>query len=416
MTIGRFKILKIGNQMVSKKTAKPRTEKNPQPEILNMKTSILALFSAASISQAAIVQFELSPPGTDAAVGLSPLNETGGVTNSTGSGGLISAGILFDTDTARLGVTIGYGSAAGFTDLTGPATAAHIHGPASTGATANVVIDLAPYLFPAANPTNGGVIFGTIQVPTNLVADLLGGSNYVNIHTALNPGGEIRGQLIPLIDQPPTVVCPPPATVECGVPVTVTVNVGDAEGDALTVVWNVNGTSVQTNSVPAAGPPTAASVPLVTNLPLGTNVIQVTVTDGAGNSAACATTVTVVDTVPPTITSVKANPTVLWPPNHKMVRVNLSVVAHDTCSLTTWKIIAVSSNEATNGLGDGDTPNDWEIIGDHGLNLRAERSGKGNGRVYTVTVQAVDTSGNLSTPKTVTVTVPKSQGKGGSKK
>ena len=57
-------------------------------------------------------------------------------------------------------------------------------------------------------------------------------------------------------------------------------------------------------------------------------------------------------------------------------------------------------------------PSDWKINGDHKVKLRAERSGQGSGRIYTITVQASDEAGNLSDPKTITVTVPHDQGKG----
>ena len=79
-------------------------------------------FGLAVIAQAEIIQFNLSPAGTDAAVGLSPLNEVPAATNSTGSGNEISAGISFDTDTSILTLALGYGSAAGFTNLTAPAS------------------------------------------------------------------------------------------------------------------------------------------------------------------------------------------------------------------------------------------------------------------------------------------------------
>jgi hypothetical protein len=61
--------------------------------------------------------------------------------------------------------------------------------------------------------------------------------------------------------------------------------------------------------------------------------------------------------------------------------------------------------------GDGNTSVDWRITGDHTVLLRAERSGNGGGRIYFITVRASDASGNRSQTKTVTVTVPKSQGK-----
>jgi Cu/Zn superoxide dismutase len=70
--------------------------------------------------------------------------------------------------------------------LTGPAAAAHIHGPAEPGASAGVAVP-----FPsAASP-----ITGTATLTDAQVADLQAGKYYVNIHTAANRGGEIRGQI-----------------------------------------------------------------------------------------------------------------------------------------------------------------------------------------------------------------------------
>ena len=71
-------------------------------------------------------------------------------------------------------------------------------------------------------------------------------------------------------------------------------------------------------------------------------------------------------------------------------------------------VLTVASNEPINGLGDGDTAPDWEVVDDHHVQLRAERSGKGNGRLYTITTTCTDASGNAVT-KTSTVFVPKNQ-------
>ena len=79
--------------------------------------------------------------------------------------------------------------AATYTGLSGPATGAHFHGPADPGQNAGIVLP-----FPsAASP-----IQGTATLTAAQEADLLAGRWYVNVHTAQNPGGEIRGQVKPL--------------------------------------------------------------------------------------------------------------------------------------------------------------------------------------------------------------------------
>lgn len=74
-----------------------------------------------------------------------------------------------------------------YSGLSGPATAAHIHGPAAAGANAGVVVP-----FQNANATP---IVGQATITPAQLADLAGGRWYVNVHTAANPGGEVRGQL-----------------------------------------------------------------------------------------------------------------------------------------------------------------------------------------------------------------------------
>jgi hypothetical protein len=382
------------------------------------KALFFALFTALS-SQAGVIYFDLSPAGTDAAVGLSPSNQVPPVTNSTGSGGPISAGVVFDTSSLMLQVAVGYGSAVGFTDLSGPPTDMHIHGPAAPGQNGEPILELSPYNFSAADPARGGVIYGNLAFPTNSVSNLLAGLTYINIHTALNPDGEIRGQLVPQTpasNSPPVLVCPPDSTVECGSPTLVTAQVSDPDGDMLTVVWTLNGSSVQTNTLPAQNPPVLNSVSFMAELPLGTNSIGISATDSVTNTTSCSSTVTVADTTPPGLSACSANPNVLWPPNHQMVDVVIRARATDTCGAATWRITNVTSNEPVNNHGNGHgnghgggeaiTSPEWIITGPHTLKLRAERLGTGRGRVYSITIQATDSSGNRSATKVVTVTVP----------
>jgi len=143
--------------------------------------------------------------------------------------------------------------------------------------------------------------------------------------------------------------------------------------------------------------------------PVGTTAVTLTATDAQGASSSASASITVMDAEAPAITGAAASTTTLGPPNHKLVPVTINYSATDNCAVSTT--LSVSSNEPQNGLGDGDTDVDWVIVDNHTVKLRAERSGKGTGRVYTITITAVDPSGNVTT-SAVAVTVPKSQGKG----
>ncbi|MFL5562588.1 MAG: hypothetical protein ACJ79K_14035 [Gemmatimonadaceae bacterium] len=118
------------------------------------------------------------------------------------------------------------------------------------------------------------------------------------------------------------------------------------------------------------------------------------------------------DVVAPTIASTSANPNTLWPPNHKFVAAAIATTVSDDCDAAPrCAISSVSSNEPVNGLGDGDTAPDWVVTGASTLLVRAERSGTGTGRVYTIGTTCTDAAGNASTGY-ATITVPHDQGKG----
>jgi hypothetical protein len=75
-----------------------------------------------------------------------------------------------------------------YSGLTGPATMAHFHGPAMPGANA-------PPVVPVPMSSLADPMKGTATLDDGQIADLKAGKWYFNIHTAANPGGEIRGQL-----------------------------------------------------------------------------------------------------------------------------------------------------------------------------------------------------------------------------
>ncbi len=138
------------------------------------------------------------------------------------------------------------------------------------------------------------------------------------------------------------------------------------------------------------------------------------VCDAAGTGTQCDGVVVFHDPDAPTIT-VAPSPAVLWPPNHRMVGVTMSVAASDLCSQPVVSLESVTSSEPADTAGplDGDTSVDVGASdlgsADFSVDLRAERDGAGAGRVYQVTYSAVDASGNRSVGS-ASILVPHDQG------
>jgi hypothetical protein len=141
------------------------------------------------------------------------------------------------------------------------------------------------------------------------------------------------------------------------------------------------------------------------SFPVGTSVITCTASNAAGTTN-CEFAVIVHDAEPPAFSSLQSTPSILWPPNHQMVPIILSAKATDNCGSTILRIISATSNEPGDSVGGGHTTSDVVITGDLSLMLRAERSGRGLGRVYTITVGCEDAAGNNTTRK-VLITVPR---------
>jgi hypothetical protein len=133
----------------------------------------------------------------------------------------------------------------------------------------------------------------------------------------------------------------------------------------------------------------------------GTYSITWTYNDGNGNMATQTQNVIVKDVTAPVLSGIVPNQSTLWPPNHKMKDVTLTYSASDNCGGIPSCITTVSSNEeADNDLGDGNTEVDWEVVNSKLVRLRAERSGTGEGRVYTITVTCNDGNGNVTSKTT----------------
>jgi len=121
------------------------------------------------------------------------------VASGTGSGGEVGPGISFDTITKVLIINAAWGSANGFTDLTGNVTIAHIHQAANALFTSNgpVIVDL-DGATPGFNnsATSGGWTNTQVLLNASQEAALFNGFLYLNIHTVVNRPGEIRGNLV----------------------------------------------------------------------------------------------------------------------------------------------------------------------------------------------------------------------------
>jgi predicted extracellular nuclease len=113
--------------------------------------------------------------------------------------------------------------------------------------------------------------------------------------------------------------------------------------------------------------------------------------------------------LPVIITNASLDQAILWPVDHKMVTVTVNYNLQNACDTNPVTVkLSVSSNEPVNGTGDGSTSPDWVVVDAHHVQLRAERAGTGSGRIYTITITATDSKGNV-TSQDVTVTVPHSK-------
>lgn len=125
---------------------------------------------------------------------------------SAATGGEIAGGIVFDDVSKLLTWNIGYGSDFGFIDLVGNFSVAHIHGPvavqfpaANTGAGISIPLAHTP-----GSSANTGSFIGSTTLTAGQESDLLNNLLYINIHSSFEPGGEIRGQLVPVVPEPST--------------------------------------------------------------------------------------------------------------------------------------------------------------------------------------------------------------------
>ena len=192
---------------------------------------------------------------------------------------------------------------------------------------------------------------------------------------------------------PPVVTAPADITAECTSPYGTKVEIGMATATDL-----CDSSLTVTNNAPE-----------LLLFPLGMTEVLWTATDDSRNKGEATQEVTIVDTTPPRIT-LAVSPSRIWPPNHKLVTIRATIRVMDVCDAApVVRLVTITSNEPENGKGDGNTNDDVQGAGfgqdDREFQVRAERSGTNNGRIYTVTYEAVDASGNVGTAQ-AQITVP----------
>jgi hypothetical protein len=240
--------------------------------------------------------------------------------------------------------------------------------------------------------SEGDTVVGT---EANLTITLSLGSHILTLNATDDSGNVGTDNVtIDVVDTtPPEVNAGEDMTVEAGYETTINGSAMDLVDMDLDYMWKEGQTILGTEAN------------LTYTFTLGTHVLTLSATDDSGNVGTDNVTIEAVDTTPPEI-NVTVNPDMIWPPNHKYVDVETVVTVHDAVDPSpTLTLVSVTSSEPDNGKGDGNTTNDIVILGDNMFRLRAERSGTGQGRIYTITYRATDASGN-SAEASITITVP----------
>jgi YVTN family beta-propeller protein len=170
-----------------------------------------------------------------------------------------------------------------------------------------------------------------------------------------------------------------------GNPATITVTANDPAGAADPLAYQFD---CDNNGVFEIGPQAGNSASC-TFASAGSRTVTVRVTDGDGGAATGSTVVTVLGP-PPNCSTAVVSPNRIWPPNHKLVPVQISGIS----GASTVSVTSIFQDEPTEALGDGNTCPDGTGTGTAIANLRAERSAMGDGRVYTISFTATGAGGS----------------------
>lgn len=184
------------------------------------------------------------------------------------------------------------------------------------------------------------------------------------------------------------------------------IHVGENDFRGVTLTWyDIDGNIISTHAAGAFNPGNGFLGLVSPNTPIGSLVVYNAAHDGDGMffdnlifEPACVTS-------PPIISNANIQKSLLWPPNHALVPLKVDYSVTGSCGAAAACSLRATSSEPDEGLGDGDLPGDTAVIDANTVALRAERSGTGTGRRYTVEIVCTDDRGETST-QPLTVTVP----------
>lgn len=194
--------------------------------------------------------------------------------------------------------------------------------------------------------------------------------------------------------------------------------ISDLDGDMVIFKWREGAAVFFSGQIQTIKGGTPVDLPPVTILSGtgGIHYFTLEISDGVNPPVYTDMTVSIVDTIAPTLVPIP-DKTILWPPNNKMVDVNIAANATDNSGgPVTLDIITVWSNEPGQGLYDNPINPDWTkpaINPENGtisLKLRAVRCKDGSPRIYTIRITAIDPYGNYAVAD-VDVIVPHDKGK-----
>ena len=233
----------------------------------------------------------------------------------------------------------------------------------------------------SVNCTDDGTYTLTLTASDGINASVSASSTLTvgNVPPGVSISSPTSGQLFQLADTVP--VSAPFADAGSNDTHTCSIDWGDATVTAGSVVESAGTGTCSGSHVYSVG---------------GPKTITVTVTDDDGGSGSA--TVTIDINSPPNCAPVRPDEGVLWPPNHKLRLVTLFGATDPDGDVVTLTVTAVTQDEPRNGTGDGNTDPD-AVLGpaSNQVQLRAERAGDGDGRVYRISFGGSDGRGGTCT-------------------